>query len=124
MTSATRVAHTDRAAELDLFRLYLDQIGRHPLLTADDEVRLARAYQAGLHARRRLATAANDPGRAELEAAAERGERARRTMIESNLRLVVSIARHYRAGGCRRPGACPSWSGRRPHPPGWPAGPR
>jgi DNA-directed RNA polymerase sigma subunit (sigma70/sigma32) len=52
----------------DLFRLYLDEIGRHPLLTADDEVRLAQAIEAG-------------------------DEGARRTMIESNLRLVVSIAR-------------------------------
>ena len=54
----------------DLFRLYLDEIGRHPLLTADDEVRLAKAIEAG-------------------------DEAARRTMIESNLRLVVSIARRY-----------------------------
>jgi Sigma-70 factor, region 1.2 len=42
---------------LDLFRVYLDQIGRHPLLTQDDEIHLAQAYQAGLHARRTLATA-------------------------------------------------------------------
>ena len=58
----------------DLFRLYLDEIGRHPLLTADDEVRLAKAIEAG-------------------------DEAARRTMIESNLRLVVSIARRYWATG-------------------------
>ena len=59
---------------MDLFRLYLDEIGRHPLLTADDEVRLAKAIEAG-------------------------DEQARRTMIESNLRLVVSIARRYWATG-------------------------
>jgi RNA polymerase primary sigma factor len=74
MTSTTRVARTTGAAELDLFRLYLDEIGRHPLLTADDEVRLAQAIEAG-------------------------DEGARRTMIESNLRLVVSIARRYWATG-------------------------
>jgi RNA polymerase primary sigma factor len=62
------------AAELDLFRLYLDEIGRHPLLTAEEEVRLAQAYEAG-------------------------DEGARRKMIESNLRLVVSIARRFSATG-------------------------
>jgi RNA polymerase sigma factor (sigma-70 family) len=97
MTGTTRVARTRQTAELDLFRLYLDEIGRHRLLTAEDEVRLAQAYEAGLEARRRLA--AGDPGRSELEAVAERGEWARRTMIESNLRLVVSIARRFSATG-------------------------
>ena len=100
MASTTRVARTARTAELDLFRLYLDEIGRPPLLTAEDEVRLARAWEAGLDAQRRLAAVtAQDPSRPELEAAAERGERARRTMIESNLRLVVSIARRFSATG-------------------------
>ncbi len=74
MTSTKSVARTPRTAELDLFRLYLDEIGRHPLLTAEDEVRLAKAYEAG-------------------------DERARRTMIESNRRLVVAIARRYWATG-------------------------
>jgi RNA polymerase primary sigma factor len=86
--------------ELDLFRLYLDQIGRHPLLTQDDEVRLAQAYQAGLHARRTLATTdPDDPARPQLQAAVAGGERARRTMIVANLRLVVSIARRYLVTG-------------------------
>jgi RNA polymerase primary sigma factor len=94
--------HVDerQTGAMDLFRVYLDEIGRHPLLTAEDEVRLAQAYEAGLDARRRLAVvAAEDPGRSELEATAERGEWARRTMIESNLRLVVSIARRFWATG-------------------------
>ena len=100
MTGTSSVARTPRTTELDLFRLYLDEIGRHRLLTADDEVRLAQAYEAGLDARRRLAAAApDDPARRQLEAVAERGERARRTMIESNLRLVVSIARRFPATG-------------------------
>jgi RNA polymerase sigma factor (sigma-70 family) len=100
MTGTTRVARTRETAELDLFRLYLDEIGRHRLLTAEDEVRLSQAYEAGLDARRRLAAgAADDPARPGLEALAERGERARRKMIESNLRLVVSIARRYTATG-------------------------
>ena len=59
---------------LDLFRVYLDQIGQHPLLTKEDEVRLAQAFEAG-------------------------DERARRKMIESNLRLVVSIVRRFSATG-------------------------
>jgi RNA polymerase primary sigma factor len=88
-----------RAPRLDLFRLYLDEIGRHPLLAAEDEVALSQAYQAGLAARAKLAAAADDPARLELEAVAERGEWARRKMIESNLRLVVSIARRFSATG-------------------------
>jgi RNA polymerase sigma factor (sigma-70 family) len=96
MIGTTRVARTPQTTELDLFRLYLDEIGRHPLLTAEDEVRLAQAYEAGLDARRRLADAGTeDPARARLRQLAERGEAARRTMVESNLRLVVSIARRY-----------------------------
>jgi RNA polymerase primary sigma factor len=87
-------------AELDLFRLYLDEVGRHPLLTRQDEVELSQAYEAGLDARLRLAEAdPADPARPQLQATADRGERARRRMIESNLRLVVSIARHYPIGG-------------------------
>ena len=100
MTDTTRVARVRRTVELDLFRLYLDEIGKHPLLAAEEEARLSQAYQAGLDARRRLAaTAADNPSRSELEAAVERGEGARRQMIESNLRLVVSIARRFSATG-------------------------
>jgi RNA polymerase primary sigma factor len=85
---------------IDLFRLYLDEIGRHPLLTAEDETRLAQAYEAGVDAQLKLAdTDPDDPARPDLEAIAERGEWARRKMIESNLRLVVSIARRFSAAG-------------------------
>jgi RNA polymerase sigma factor (sigma-70 family) len=88
------------AAELDLFRLYLDEVGRHPLLTKQDEVALSQAYEQGLAAQLRLGQLpADDPRRAELVLVAERGERARRKMIESNLRLVVSIARRFSATG-------------------------
>jgi hypothetical protein len=92
--------HRRRTPELDLFRLYLDEIGRHPLLTAEDEVELSRAYRARLDARAKLADAdPQDPARPGLNAVAERGEWARRTMIEANLRLVVSIARRFSATG-------------------------
>jgi RNA polymerase primary sigma factor len=100
MTSTAGVRRERRTAELDLFRVYLDQIGRHPLLTRQDEVELSQAYQQGVDARLVLAElAAGDPRRPALAAKAERGERARRKMIESNLRLVVSIARRYSATG-------------------------
>src|SRR5919108_3087439 len=85
---------------LDLFRVYLDEVGRHPLLTKEDEVELSQAYEAGLDAQLTLAdTPQGDPTRAALEQLAERGEAARRKMIESNLRLVVSIARRFSATG-------------------------
>jgi RNA polymerase sigma factor (sigma-70 family) len=92
-----------RALELqttDLFRLYLDEVGRHPLLTKEDEIELSQAYEAGLDAQLKLAdTDPDDPARPDLEAIATRGEWARRKMIESNLRLVVSIARRFSATG-------------------------
>jgi RNA polymerase sigma factor (sigma-70 family) len=87
-------------AELDLFRLYLDEVGRRPLLSKDDEVELSQAYEAGLEARLELAEAGPaDPARARLQAIADRGDWARRRMVESNLRLVVSIARRFTATG-------------------------
>jgi RNA polymerase primary sigma factor len=93
MTTAT-------GGDLDLFRLYLDQAGRHPLLTREDEVELNQAYRLGLEAEGKLAgCAADDPARPALAATAERGAQARRRMIESNLRLVVSIARRFSATG-------------------------
>jgi hypothetical protein len=75
--------------DLDLFRVYLDQGGRHPLLTRQEEVELNQAYRLGLDAQGKLADCADDdPARPDLLATAERGEWARRTMVESNLRLV------------------------------------
>jgi RNA polymerase sigma factor (sigma-70 family) len=86
--------------DLDLLRVYLDEAGRHPLLTREDEVELSQAYEAGLQAQLKLAdTDPEDPARADLEAVADHGEWARRKMIESNLRLVVSIARRFSATG-------------------------
>ncbi|MDP9209455.1 MAG: RNA polymerase subunit sigma-70, partial [Actinomycetota bacterium] len=68
----------------DLFRLYLDEVGRHPLLTKDDEIELSQAYEAGLEAQLKLVdTDPDDPARPDLDATCERGEWARRKMIES-----------------------------------------
>jgi len=86
--------------ELDVFRLYLDEIGRHPLLTREDEIALSRAYHDGLRAGAEAAALpAGDPRRPALERAAARGKSARRRMIEGNLRLVVSIARRFTSTG-------------------------
>jgi RNA polymerase sigma factor (sigma-70 family) len=86
--------------DFDLFRLYLDEIGQHQLLTREDEVRLSQAYEAGLEAQLGLRElAAGDPRRPALTATARAGEQARRTMVESNLRLVVSIARRFSGTG-------------------------
>lgn len=85
--------------EQDLVRMYLRDIGKHPLLTKEDEVRLAQAIEAGNEARRVL-----DEGgdlsvaeKRELHQTARAGERAKTTFVNSNLRLVVSIAKKYRS---------------------------
>jgi RNA polymerase primary sigma factor len=102
MTSTIPATRVRQPAELDSFRLYLDEIGRRPLLTSQDEVQLSQAYQQGLDAQRQLTQVGGDldqATRARLQATAERGRRARRTMVEANLRLVVSVARRFSATG-------------------------
>ena len=76
---------------------YLREIGRVPLLTAADEVRLSQAIEAGRDASERLRAnaTANDDETANLEAIVREGEAARATLTASNLRLVVSVARRY-----------------------------
>ncbi|MCS6800555.1 MAG: RNA polymerase sigma factor RpoD [Chloroflexota bacterium] len=77
-------------------RMYLREIGRISLLTAQDEVELATAYRAGREAEQRLVAAElSDSERIELRRAIERGREAERRLIEANLRLVVSIAKRY-----------------------------
>jgi RNA polymerase primary sigma factor len=101
-------AHADgarRAVTGDLVRIYLREIGRVPLLTAQDEVDLAKAIEAGLFAEEKLHGGCPSPdGRiaecngaklAELAMLAADGMRAKQRLIEANLRLVVSIAKRY-----------------------------
>jgi len=82
-----------RAPTSDLVRIYLREIGRVPLLTAEEEVELAKAIEAGLFAEARLSAA--DHPNPELEELVWEGERAKQRLIEANLRLVVSIAKRY-----------------------------
>ncbi len=81
----------------DSVHTYLKSIGRTSLLTAEQEVDLAKRIEAGLFAEHKLDT---EPGlsedfRRDLEAVAEDGRRAKAHMLEANLRLVVSVAKKY-----------------------------
>ncbi|NWF81616.1 MAG: sigma-70 family RNA polymerase sigma factor [Chloroflexi bacterium] len=85
----------------DSIILYLNEIGDEPLLTFDQEQELARVMHEGLAASQRLACDApvstSEHRRLEQQVAA--GDRARAQLINSNLRLVVSIARRYQGHG-------------------------
>jgi RNA polymerase primary sigma factor len=90
----------------DLVRAYLKEIGKVPLLTAEQEVELAQRIEAGLFAAEKIRQA--DEGEAaKLSAALRRdldwlvhdGGRAKRHLLEANLRLVVSIAKRYLGRG-------------------------
>ena len=91
----------ERDEDEDLVRLYLSDIGRYPLLTKDDEIRLAQDMEAGNEAALEL-EAGDDltpDRRAHLQRQVRQGERARQAFVQSNLRLVVSIAKRYQASG-------------------------
>src|ERR1035437_8789900 len=85
----------------DLLRLYLDEIGRHPLLDRDEETALGRAIHDDIAASHRLATDSSLTAseRIRLERAVRRGEAARTKFIQANLRLVVSVTKRYRGHG-------------------------
>ena len=87
--------------EEDLVRLYLTDIGQYPLLTKDDEVRLAQAIESRWEAEEELKTkkGLTPTRRRELNRAVRDGEKAQRTFVQSNLRLVVSIPKKYQASG-------------------------
>jgi RNA polymerase primary sigma factor len=81
----------------DSVHTYLKSIGRTSLLTAEQEVDLAKRIEAGLYAEHKLETETDlsDELTADLEAVAADGRRAKAHMLEANLRLVVSVAKKY-----------------------------
>ena len=92
------------SASADLVRVYLREIGRVALLTAADEVDLAKRVEAGVFAAERLEQLERDGElgadlRRDLLAVVGDGQRAKQRLIESNLRLVVSIAKRYAGRG-------------------------
>ena len=86
----------------DLVRLYLTDIGQYPLLTKDDEVRLAQCIENGAAAQTEFdaaGTGLSAVRKRELRRAIRAGQEAELTFVQSNLRLVVSIAKKYQASG-------------------------
>jgi RNA polymerase primary sigma factor len=92
--------HSLASRGTDTFGDYLRQIGRARLLAAEEEVDLARRIEVGLFAGERLERGVADPElRRELATLAHDGQRAKDKFVEANLRLVVSIAKHYAGRG-------------------------
>ena len=87
------------SASFDPVRMYLKEIGKVSLLTAAEEVTLAKRLEAGMQAAERLEAHADEGMSAEQlaneQAIVEDGELAKRQLTEANLRLVVSIAKRY-----------------------------
>jgi RNA polymerase primary sigma factor len=88
-------------ATADPVKDYLKQIGKVPLLNAEQEVELAKRIEAGLFAEEKLAESErmNTDQRIDLEWIAEDGRRAKNHLLEANLRLVVSLAKRYTGRG-------------------------
>jgi RNA polymerase primary sigma factor len=105
--AAALAESSDKLAESDLddqgpamgdsVHTYLKSIGRTSLLTAEQEVDLAKRIEAGLFAEHKLDTEPrlDEDFRHDLELVAEDGRRAKAHMLEANLRLVVSVAKKY-----------------------------
>ncbi|MGA5821404.1 RNA polymerase sigma factor [Kitasatospora sp. NPDC094028] len=88
-------------ATADPVKDYLKQIGKVPLLNAEQEVELAKRIEAGLFAEDKLSAADKlaPKLKRELEIIAEDGRRAKNHLLEANLRLVVSLAKRYTGRG-------------------------
>ena len=84
----------------DTIGLYLKEVGRVPLLTAEEEVQLAKRIEAGREAREEMARGGVTPERRlELRALIEDGWAAREHLITANSRLVISVAKKYMGRG-------------------------
>ena len=89
-------------ATADPVKDYLKQIGKVPLLNAEQEVELAKRIEAGLFAEEKLAEGMDGlevSARLDMEWIAEDGRRAKNHLLEANLRLVVSLAKRYTGRG-------------------------
>ena len=85
----------EREVSDEAIRQYLDGIGSYNLLTAEDEVALAKAIENGRKAEIALENEHDPTKRRKLHEMVHAGEEARQTFIRCNLRLVVSIAKRY-----------------------------
>jgi len=85
----------------DLVRVYLNGIGKTALLTAEQEVDLAKRIEAGLYAQFKLDNVADltSQQRTDMRRLARDGETARQHLLVANLRLVVSLAKRYSGRG-------------------------
>jgi RNA polymerase nonessential primary-like sigma factor len=99
--SPRREPDTTGLVSTDLVRVYLNTIGKTPLLTAEQEVELAKRIEAGLYAGRLLDEKDNlSPARKrDYKALAIDGKAAKAHLLEANLRLVVSVAKRYTGHG-------------------------
>ena len=96
-----RYDNREEAAHEDLVRQYLREIGQYPLLTDVQEVELARSIEEGEKAFEKIEKTKKltDKQRRDLKLKVRQGRAAKRRFIQSNLRLVVSIAKKYSAAG-------------------------
>ena len=106
-SAALRQARKDAelTASADSVRAYLKQIGKVALLTAEEEVSLAKRIEAGLYAQYKI-DLAKEAGerlpyaqRRDLREISRDGQRAKNHLLEANLRLVVSLAKRYTGRG-------------------------
>ena len=91
------VVEVSQISVSDPVRLYLNEMGRYPLLTAQQEVELAMQMESGRRAFDRIDVEEPLSGedRTFLDHEIEMGEIAHRKLVQSNLRLVVALARRY-----------------------------
>src|SRR5438128_6525581 len=92
-------ATDERGVSADLVRAYLNGIGRTKLLTAAQEVELAKRIEAGLYAEEVLPEVRDTELAGDLMTVAREGQRAKDHLLEANLRLVVSVAKRYTGRG-------------------------